>query len=365
MKGTEPFDLFGNQLDMTPNGTTLVVGAPLDYLFNDHGGFVEVYKLNESSWNIVGSRIQEDQFGLGFGISVAISDSGDALLIGAWNYSSLVTTGALFHYKFNGTEWEREFRISGPGLRAGALAGDDSALVYSIPALNNATGRVFSETIDGDFYGNDITGLEEWVYSGSAITLSGNAQFLAIGAPGHYVEVFEHGGFDWALRAPQHLIVPPEQPTSTFGLALSLSDDGNRVAIGDYLLRGGRGSVFVYQFNEAGLDSTWQILGKPVRGANNENLGRSVSLSGDGSVLVLGAAANVDNATCPVARSLRVFRFDYTQNDWVEYGIVEGNPGFCPGRCVVSKDGTIIACGDFPNDVGDARSGTVRVYALK
>ena len=78
------------------------------------------------------------------------------------------------------------------------------------------------------------------------------------------------------------------------GESVSLSGDGTRVAIGAGTNGGSAGHVRVYQWD----GSTWNQLGADIDGeAAGDNSGSSVSLSGDGTTVAIGAFLNGGGGT--------------------------------------------------------------------
>ena len=78
---------------------------------------------------------------------------------------------------------------------------------------------------------------------------------------------------------------------------------------------GSAGHVRVYQY----VNNVWSRLGSDIDGeANCDRSGRSISLSGDGSVLAIGAAGNDPNGQSD-ARHVRVYK--YVNNAWSRLGI--------------------------------------------
>ena len=72
---------------------------------------------------------------------------------------------------------------------------------------------------------------------------------------------------------------------------MSLSADGNRVAIGAPVEPGilGNGTARIYEWN----GTAWNLLGNDIEGEANQDLcGTSVSMSGDGIRMAVGAPGN-------------------------------------------------------------------------
>ena len=77
-----------------------------------------------------------------------------------------------------------------------------------------------------------------------------------------------------------------------FGTSLSLSYDGNRVAIGDYDVTQKIGAVAVYNYNL----TSWNLVNQKLSGVNlNSRYGHSISLSSNGKRLAVSAIAEDNN----------------------------------------------------------------------
>jgi len=109
----------------------------------------------------------------------------------------------------------------------------------------------------------------------------------------------------------------------------------------------------------------WRQLGADIDGeAANDNSGRSVSLSSDGTTLAIGASVNDGNGID--SGHVRVYTRDTNMPlGWRQLGgdIVGEAPGDFHGRSVsLSSNGNILAVGAYGNDGNGANSGHVRVY---
>jgi hypothetical protein len=83
-----------------------------------------------------------------------------------------------------------------------------------------------------------------------------------------------------------------ESPGDLFGFAVSLSSDGTVLAVGARDNEAGgveRGHVRVFKF----ADNAWTQRGPDIDGtADNDHFGHSVSLSSDGNVVAIGDQTN-------------------------------------------------------------------------
>ena len=217
--------------------------------------------------------------------------------------------------------------------------------------------------------GADIDGEAASDYSGRSVSLSSDGSRVAIGATGNdgngtrsgHVRIYNYNGSAWVQVGAD---IDGEAADDNSGRSVSLSSDGSRVAIG---ARGndGNGSnsghVRIYNYN----GSAWVQVGADIDGeAANDYSGNSVSLSSDGSRVAIGAENNDGNGS----NSGHVRIFSYTPSgvsSWTQVGIdIDGEAaGDQSGRSVsLSSDGSRVAIGARGNDGNGSNSGHVRIY---
>jgi hypothetical protein len=147
-----------------------------------------------------------------------------------------------------------------------------------------------------------------------------------------------------------------------FGRSVALSSDGTIVAIGADLADGGgsnSGHVRVYTWD----GSTWSQRGASINGeAANDLSGRYVAISDHGSVVAIGAPGNLGNGGG--AGHVRVYTWD--GSTWSQRGAdIDGEAANDQaGSLSLSADGTVVAIGASENNgVNGVDSGHVRVYS--
>ena len=124
---------------------------------------------------------------------------------------------------------------------------------------------------------------------------------------------------DWSQLG---LDIDGEAGNDGSGHSVSLSDDGTRVAIGAHGIDGGDGHVRVYSWN----GTKWNQLGDDIDGeAANDRSGYSVSLSGDGSRVAIGAPWN-DGASLDPTNNAGHVRI-YTVAATITSETASGTPG--------------------------------------
>jgi hypothetical protein len=118
--------------------------------------------------------------------------------------------------------------------------------------------------------------------------------------------------------------------------------------------------VRVYKY----IDSEWIKLGGDIDGeAAEDRSGASVSLSSDGNTVAIGAMYNGGNGID--SGHVRVYK--YIDSEWIKLGIdIDGEAaGDRSGWSVsLSSDGTTVAIGAPFNNGNDIGGGHVRVYNL-
>eukprot|EP00559_Dactyliosolen_fragilissimus_P007542 CAMPEP_0184871604 /NCGR_PEP_ID=MMETSP0580-20130426/40817_1 /TAXON_ID=1118495 /ORGANISM="Dactyliosolen fragilissimus" /LENGTH=630 /DNA_ID=CAMNT_0027374289 /DNA_START=220 /DNA_END=2112 /DNA_ORIENTATION=+ len=148
-----------------------------------------------------------------------------------------------------------------------------------------------------------------------------------------------------------------------FGYSVSISNDGNIVAIGVVSMDSNglhSGSVKVYKI----VSNAWTQLGSDIDGeAASDESGMSVSLSADGGTVAIGATGNDGNGYN--SGHVRVYKID--ADEWTQLGSdIDGEAaGDKSGMSVsLSADGETVAIGSkYNGDVG-LNSGHVRVYKI-
>merc|ERR1712241_122293 len=187
-------------------------------------------------------------------------------------------------------------------------------------------------------------------------SLSSDGNVVAIGAPyndgngtnsGH-VRVYEYNttGGQWSQRGND---LDGEAAVDKSGYSVSLSNDGNVVAIGASGNDGNgsySGHVRVYEYNTS--DRQWSQRGSDLDGeAANDQSGYSVSLSSDGNVVAIGAPYNDGNGS--YSGHVRVYEYNTTGGQWSQRGNdLDGEAAVdLSGYSVsLSSDGNIVAIGD-------------------
>ena len=153
--------------------------------------------------------------------------------------------------------------------------------------------------------------------------------------------------------------------TCGFVNTVSVSDNGTIVAVGDPFDSNNGGLVVVYRLDDE--SRSWNAVGRPIRGfASGDYSGAAVSLSGDGNTIAIGSPGS--SAAALNAGLVRVMEYNPSRNLWTQVGqVVHGEFrqkqfGYSVS---LSQDGKRVAVGSpffEPFGVGE---GIVFVYELQ
>ena len=259
----------------------------------------------------------------------------------------------------NGSGWSVSLNNNGNIVAIGAIFNS------GINGIASGHVRVYkNESGIWNQIGADIDGEAQLDYSGYSVDINSDGNIVAIGAinnssqAGH-VRIYKNESGVWTQLGND---IDGEAVSNASGWSVSLSADGNTVAIGAPLNNGNSfltGHVRVYKYNiESDL---WIKLGQDIDGENFDSSGWSVSLNADGSIVAVGS--NSRDGGVPDSGKARVYK--YIALNWVQIGTdINDNLAGELSETVVclNADGNILAVGSTGNDNNGINSGFVRVF---
>lgn len=301
------------------NGDILVVGAPGSRAGGIESGQTRVYQsIGGFFWTQLGDAINGENAGDNSGRAVDISRDGTRIAIGAiFNDGNGFMSGHVRIFRWSGLEWDQ-----------------------------------LGDSIEGEAAGD---------LGGSSLSLSGDGNRIAVGAPGNdssngyyngHVRVFEWDGSSWAQLGTD---IDGLAESDTFGTSVSISFDGSRLAVGaDGNDHNGwnSGHVRIFEY----VEYSWVQLGSDIHGsAEGDRFGTSVSIADDGKLVACGAP-----------NSLKGYARVYAWNGsiWVKVGedIVGEDAGDQFGTSVSLSNWRIAVGGRFNHGDNGYYKGHVRVF---
>jgi hypothetical protein len=371
INGETGYNYAGWSVSLSSDGTTVAIGALVNYGAGGDAGQTRVYKyqtiaaadwtnytvnsfthtgtaptnkpivVNGGDANPVSGKLYWVQLGADIdgetvnsqsGNSVSLSSNGQIVAIGARfdDLNGANNSGSVRVYQYNGTAWSK----LGSTITAGS-ADDEFGWFVSL----NDAGTV--------------------VAIGASLADNGAASEAGI------VRVYAYSSNTWTQRG-SNIIGDAQYDYS--GVSVSLNSDGTILAIGAIgndgttgLNADNRGQVRVYNWN----GSSWVKLGQNINGlASGDEFGVSVSLNTDGTILAVGSR---HSASGFVSYTGLVRIYKYIGTTWQQLGQdIKGNFADDNAAWLVSlsRDGTTVAFGLHPNDGNGTDSGMVRVYQI-
>ncbi len=378
----DAFDYFGRSVNISGDGNTLAVGAPGEQSLstgvngaqNDNSaryvGAVYIFRRNGGVWSQQ-AYIKASNAGMddAFGGSVYLSDDGNTLAVGADGESGGSTgingqqdlnntsdSGAVYVFRFSGGAWSQQVYIKAPNLQSNAqfgssvsLSGDGNTLAVGEPS--NALGNTGV---------NDVRSVANFPFSGAAY-------------------VFRFSGGVWSQQA--FIKATNTSLTIRFGYSVSLSSNGNTLAVGarqengsstginGLQSDGAKRSGAAYLFRFSGGVWTQQAYIKASNTQVDAEFGHSVSLSSNGNTLAVGAinedgsstgvnGLQDDNSTSTGA----VYLFRFSGGVWSQQAYIKasnsGTNDFFGEAVSLSADGNTLAVGaDFEDGLASGVGG--------
>ena len=356
---------FGSSVSLSVNGNILASGTPYNDDNGENTGQVRVYENISGMWTQVGQDISGgDELNIHGGAS--LSDDGNVLAIHKGENNS---SQARVYENQNGSwvQIGQDIPIDG-NMK---LSGNGNFVLIGETNNNGNIGQlVIYENISGVWtqVGSAIDGDASIIRLGSYTSINYDGNVVAAtaiindGAGYSYrvVRVYENISGVWTQIGSE---IDGEAEYDNHGTSLSLSSDGSILAIGAPLNDGngnGSGHVRVYE----NISGVWTQIGSDIDGENEgDGSGNSVSLSNDGSILAIGASYNDDNGEY----SGQVRLFENISGEWTQIGVDingEGEGDYSGSSLSLSGDGSIVAIGAFSNDGNGLDSGHIRVYDL-
>lgn len=241
--------------------------------------------------------------------------------------------------------------IGNPGIGDSvSLSADGNILAIGGQNDNNSIGAtwIFNRVVNSwteifKLIGNDYTG-DNTINQGSSVSLSSDGSTLAIGGQNDSTGLGSTWIFNGGIQQGHKLVGNDYTgDNSSQGFSVSLSSDGNTLAVGGYQDSAGLGATWIFTRN----NGTWTQQGNKLVGndytGSFPNQGNSVSLSADGNTLAVGG--NRDDSIVGA-----VWIFTRNNGTWTQQGskLVANDYSTPPHMGIsvsLSADGNTVASG--------------------
>ena len=306
------FHRFGYSISLNDEGNRIAIGAPYsDVNGISNSGLIQVYEFSNESWNQIGQNIY-GVTGSEIGSGVKLNGEGNKLV-----YTSSVTTsepytlGGVSVVSYNGDNWSQ----IGETIIPESSQENNTILIYPDCISIDNEGNTVALILSGSFGYNGVVKIYEniennWVQVGNSIagepspyfsftptsvSISGDGITVAVGSDvggnnEEYTFVYEWDETSWTQKGE---FIVGEQSTSGFGSSISITDDGDIIAVGapDNFgiapqATGSIGSVRCYEY----INNQWTQLGSDLDGIYSyDYFGKSVRLNSSGTRLLVAS----------------------------------------------------------------------------
>ena len=384
----------GESVSVSRDGSTIVAGSP------EAPGSAYVFTKPSGGWMATSTSARlsapVDDARDRFGHSVSVSGDGSIIAVGAHGSDAgAEDAGAAYVFTRPTEGWtetsaaaELQHRLPFGNLGYSvSVSADGSTVVATAPNARYGEAHVFTKPATG---WEDTTTSEPQLHAsdsdggrvfGVAVSASADGGTVVVGA--HHDDrngtnagaayVFTKPSGGWGSAAPARIALTASDGAAgdSFGRSVSVSGDGSTIVVGahgDDDNGSASGSVYVFTRPAGGWTTTAaQVKLKPSDGAAGDAFGTSVSVNGDGSTIVVGAHGDDDNGSA----SGSVYVFTRPAGGWttmaaqVKLTPTDGATEDLFGRSVsVSSDGSIIAVGSTGDDDNGNSSGSVYVFTM-
>ena len=313
LQGVSSSDQFGHSVSISDDGNTLIASSKRA---NSSRGYVKIYEWNDTGdfWQQKGSTIYGQDNSDQFGHRVDLAADGKSFVVGtpyAESNDSMSYQGEVKVYQWNDSNWVQKgqsilgrARYDQAGHRVDLTNNGNTVAVSAIYAEINPdmsprdlgvadvydwNGSVWAQR------GGPLWGENEYDNLGKSLAMSADGNTILLGIAGGesagapqdsgIVKVLDWNGASWDQRGE---VFSGLQMYGQLGKDADISDDGNRIAIGEREYDGS-GMVRIYDWDESQWKQIDSIDNKPPEGSNAYEQAWRVALSGDGSTLAIGA----------------------------------------------------------------------------
>ena len=271
-----------------------------------------------------------------------------------------------------GAETSQTIELSMGNLSLNTLGGSSGYGVHPAvaPALTEVTAAVTTVTLNAagawTQRGADLNGDASGDNHGFAVSLSKDGNILAVGGlfnddagpEAGQAKVYSWNGTSWQQMGSD---IDGQSHYSYQGFSVSLSDDGQTLAVGAIEPGASTGSARIFRWDEG--SASWVAKGSAISGEGIDDwYGSRVKLSADGDIVAISGPRN-DGAAGTDSGHVRVY--SWNGSAWEQRGTdIEGESANdrSGDRISLSEDGSILAIGAAGNDDSGDNAGHVRVY---
>jgi len=264
-------DYFGYAVSIDSDGNTAIVGAPNEDTGGGDAGSAYIFTRSGTTWSQEAKIVaSDDQASDKFGEDVSISNDGNTAVVGAPNEDTTASNaGSVYVFTRSGSTWSQEakiqasdaqgsdffgkyVRVSGDGdnIISGAYLEDEAADGAGAAYIFTRSGTTWSQEAkltasDGASF--DYFGVSVGISSDGDTAIVGAAYEDTVPNDSGAAYVFTRSGTTWTEQ--DQLLASNAGSNDKFGVAVSMSGDGSTAIVGaneEDTTASNAGSVYVF-----------------------------------------------------------------------------------------------------------------------
>lgn len=360
---------FGYSVAISEDGSTAVIGAPGEKIDeNNNQGSAYIFTRIGNTWAQQQKLTVSDvaQF---FGASVAVSGDGTTVLVTDTRHTVGANSGQGSAYIFTrvGSSWIQQQQISAIDGKAQQLFGqsvslsvDGNTAILGTFSVNEGAAYVFTRTEGAWTQQQTLLSPGTSDFFGLGVALSGDGEAAFVSAPSSDINGKESQGSVYVFTRvsgvwtnQQKLVAIEGTAYGDFGRFMDISSDGNTAVISaaqDDSAGHIHGTAYV--FIRDGNQWAQQVGLVPSDSQDGDGFGPSVSISGDGNVVIVGATHHDFDGGADQGAA---YLFERSGGAWTELKQLRETPGRSGngfGLAAISGDGETVIVGhsyDYPS----------------
>ena len=382
-------DDFGASVEISGDGSYAISGAPYEDAGGNGAGAAYIYLRTGSSWaqqaKLTASDAQASDY-FSYSAAVSISTDGTYAFVGAiLEATGGSFAGAAYVFIRSGTSWSQQAKLvaSNPSAYdkfggAASISGDGSYAIAGSPGEDttaSGSGAAYVFVRSGTSWSQQqmlkATDAGENHNFGYSTYMSTDGTYAIIGAydgdntAGNYLGkayIFTRSGSTWSQQAK--LTASDAAAGDKFGFTVAINDDGTYAIVGTpYHDTGGSDAGAAYIYARSGTSWTQQAKIQSSDIQASDNFGYTVSISGDGSHVMVGAEK--EDTTGSDAGSAYIFKrsgSSWSQIKKLQAADAAADDKFGHSVSIASSDGTYSIVGANGEDAGGSNAGAAYIF---
>jgi hypothetical protein len=383
-------DYFGIGVSMSSDGTRVIVGAQQEDTGASNVGSAYIFVYSSGSWSQE-AKIQasDKQDSDSFGNAVSMSSDGTRVIVAAYTEDTgAANAGSAYIFAYSSGSWSQQAKIVASDAQASDLFGSSVSMnsdgtrvivgAYGEDTGGSNAGSAYiyayssgSWSQEAKIQASDLSASEVSGVFGISVSMSSDGTRVIVGAQGEdtgatnagAAYIFAYSSGSWSQQ--QKILASDAQATDNFGYSVSMSGDGARVIVGARNEDTGgsaAGSAYIFAYSSGSWSQEAKIQASDKQAT--DYFGYKVSMNSDGTKVIVGAYYEDTGATDAGA----AYTFTLSGGSWSQEAKIQASDPGADDRfgvsVAMSADGTKFIVGAFLEDTGGTNAGSAYIFGL-